>query len=74
MKLYAHTHKVIKDQLVSRLDKYLAPFIFAYQRGYSTQHVLTRLVEEWRGRLDNNYIVGAMLMDLSKAFAAYGMT
>ena len=60
--------KVIKDQLVSGLDKYLSPFISAYRKGYSTQHVLTRLVEEWRERLDNNYIVDAILMDLSKAF------
>ena len=55
--------KVIKDQLVSGLDKYLSPSISAYRKGYSTQHVLTRLVEEWRERLDNNYIVGAILMD-----------
>ena len=34
--------KVIKDQLVSGLDKYLSPFISAYRKGYSTQHVLTR--------------------------------
>ena len=60
--------KVIKDQLVSGLDKYLSPFISAYRKGYSTQHVLTRLVEEWRERLDNNYIVSTILMDLSKAF------
>ena len=60
--------KVIKDQLVSELDKYLSPFISAYRKGYSTQHVLTSLVEEWRERLDNNYIVGAILMDLFKAF------
>ena len=60
--------KVIKDQLVSGLDKYLSPFISAYRKGYSTQHVLTRLVEEWRERLDDNYIVVAILMDLSKAF------
>ena len=38
--------KVIKDQLVSGLDKYLSPFISAYQKGYSTQHVLTRLVDK----------------------------
>ena len=60
--------KVIKHQLVSGLDKYLSPFISAYRKGYSTQHVLTRLVEEWRERLDNNYIVGTILMDFSKAF------
>ena len=60
--------KVIKGQLVSGLDKYLSPFISAYRKGFSTQHVSTRLVEEWRERLDNNYIVDAILMDMSKAF------
>ena len=39
---------VIKDQLVSGLDKYLLPFISAYRKVYSSQHVLTRLVEAWR--------------------------
>ena len=29
--------KVIKDQLVSGLDKYLSSFISAYRKGYSTQ-------------------------------------
>ena len=60
--------KVMKDQLVSGLDKYLSPFISAYWKGYSTQYIFTRLVEECRERLANNYIVGAILMDLSKAF------
>ena len=39
---------LFKDQLVLGLDKYFSPFIFAYRKGYSTQHVLTGLVEEWR--------------------------
>ena len=50
--------KVIKEQLVSGLNKYFSPFISAYQKGYNTQHVLTCLVEEWREQLGNNYIVG----------------
>ena len=44
------------------------PFVSAYRDGYSTQHVLVRLTEEWRKNLDDNYIVGVVLMDLSKAF------
>ena len=43
-------------------------FIGAYRKAYGTQHVLIRLLEDWRTKLDNNYIVGAVLMDLSKAF------
>ena len=60
--------KVIKNQLVSYFDKYLSPFISAYRKNYSTQQVLIRLLEEWREKLDENFIVGAVLMDLSKAF------
>ena len=40
----------------------------AYRGHYGTQHVLTRLLEEWRANLDQNKIIGAVLLDLSKAF------
>ena len=60
--------KVIKNQLASYLDKYFSPFISAYRKSYSTQQVLIRLLEEWREKLDKNFIVGAVLMNLSKAF------
>ena len=29
---------------------------------------MIRLLEEWRENLDKNYVVGGVLMDLSKAF------
>ena len=60
--------KVIKNQLASYLDKYFSPFISTYRKNYSTQQVLIRLLEEWREKLDKNFIVGAVLMNLSKAF------
>ena len=46
----------------------MSSFVSAYRKHYSTQHVLLRLIEEWRENLDNDLIVGAILMDLSKAF------
>ena len=52
---------ILKMQLVS-------PFISAYKESYNTQHVLTRLIEEWRKNLDNNCFIVAVLMDLSKVF------
>ena len=60
--------KVLKQQLIKHLDNTLSVFIAAYRRAYGTQHVLIRLVEDWRSKLDNDYLVGAILMDLSKAF------
>ena len=58
--------KVIKNQLVSYFNKSLSPFISAYRKSYSTQQVLIRLLEEWREKLDKNFIVGEDLMSLSK--------
>ena len=40
----------------------------AYRESYNTQHVLIRLIEEWRKNLDYNYFIGAVLIDLSNVF------
>ena len=39
-----------------------------YRKSYSTQQVLIRLLEEWREKLDKNFVVGAVLMNLPKVF------
>ena len=57
-----------KNLLVSNIEEVFSPFLIAYRKSYSTQHVLIRMVEEWKENLDNNFIVGAVLTDLSKAF------
>ena len=58
----------------------------AYRTNYISQHVVIRLLEGWRKKLDDNFVVGAVLSDLSKAFdyiphdllitklAAYGLS
>ena len=53
---------------MSYFNKYLSPFISAYRKNYSTQQVLIRLLEEWREKLERNFSVGVVLMDLSKTF------
>ena len=60
--------KLLKEQFSPFLDKTLSVFIAAHRTAYSTQHVLIKLIEEWKSKLDNNFIVGSVLMDLSKAF------
>ena len=73
-KVYAN---ILKTQLVEKMNNLFSSFIsayresyntHAYRESYNTQHVLIRLIEEWRKSLDNNYFIGAVLMDLSKAF------
>ena len=43
-------------------------YVSAYRKGYNSQHVLIRLLEERRQHLDNNDIVGGVFIDLSSAF------
>ena len=40
----------------------------AYRTNYSLQYVIIWLVEKWRIKVDNNFVVGALLTGLSKAF------
>ena len=68
------------------MDEYFSPLISAYRTNYSSQDVIIRLLEEWRKILDDNFVVGAVSTDLSKAFdciphdlliaklAAYGLS
>ena len=60
--------RVIKQQITSYFDNRLSDHLSAYRNNYSTQHVLMRLIEEWKHKLDQVYVVGAILLDLSKAF------
>ena len=47
----------------------LSSLIVAYSISYSSNYVITRVIENWRKKqLDNKSKVGTALMDLSKAF------
>ena len=60
--------KFIQEKITAHIDKSLSIFISAYRKKYSSNHVLIRLLEKWKESLDNKKFVGAVLMDLSKAF------
>ena len=57
----------IKDQIVCGFEKYFSLFLSAYRKNCSSQNILISL-EEWRKHLGNNFVIGAVLTDLSKAF------
>ena len=59
---------IIKCRLVDSMYNNISPFISAYRKNYNTQYVMIRLLKEWTKNLDKNYVVGGVLMDLSKAF------
>ena len=48
-------------------DKYSFPFTSFYRQNYN-QHVLIRLLEEWREGLDNNFVMVGVFIDFPKVF------
>ena len=65
---YKIYEKYIYNSVISFVDNFLSVFISAYRRTYSSNHVLIKLIENWKQSLDKNRLVGAVLMDFSKAF------
>ena len=59
---------IMSDQLTKYFGDLLCSTLSAYRKGYSCQHVILRLTEYWRRALDNGNAVGAVAMDLSRAF------
>ena len=57
-----------QEKIGPHVNKILSKFISAYRKKHSSNHVLLRLLEEWKKHLDDKNFVGAVLMDLSKAF------
>ena len=60
--------RFLLNQMLPFIDNLMSSFLSAYRSRYNTQHVLLRLIEQWRACLDENKVVGGILMDLSKAF------
>ena len=60
--------RFVSDQLIPFFNETMSKFLSAYRKNVSCQNVLLGLIEQWREYLDNNKLVGAVLMDLSKAF------
>ena len=60
--------KIMYNQILAHIDKYLSPYLFGFRRGHNTEQCLLLMIEEWKKALDNKHKAGAVLTDLSKAF------
>ena len=59
---------IFQESITPFVDKFLSDLLSAYSKVYSTNNFLLRLIEQWKSALDKKTFVGAVLMDLSKAF------
>ena len=60
--------RVYADQLTVYFEKIFSDLLSAFRQKYSCQSALIRMFENWRRALDDGQYVGALAMDLSKAF------
>ena len=60
--------KFLLEKFKPFINTFLSKFIAAYRENYSSSHVLIRLIENWKQALDENFVVGTVLIDLCKAF------
>ena len=70
--LLPHTSKAFEIILYSQPNDFmkdkLSNILTGFQKGDSTQHSLLIMITKWKRPLDENMKVGAIFMDLSKAF------
>ena len=60
--------RLLYAQMVDFADTFLVPYLCGFRKGFNTQHALLRLIDICKNSLDKKGVVGALLMDLSKAF------
>ena len=59
--------KFLLHKFKSFINLFLSEYMAAYRENCSTNHVLIRLIENWKKALDEKFLIGTVLMDLPKA-------
>ena len=70
--LLSHISKIFEKLLFNQINEYMQPHFSAlltgFRKNHNTQHSLIKMLEKWKYLLDKDYHIGAVYMDLSKAF------
>ena len=70
--LLSHTSKIYKKIFFKQINDYIEPYFSDLLTGFplnqSMQHCLIKKLEKWEHLLDNEYNIGVLFLDLSKAF------
>ena len=59
---------IIYNQLSQHAEQFLNKILCGFWKAHSTQHALFKLLQSWQKELDYGGFVGAILLDLSKAW------
>ena len=60
--------KFMYEDISLCVNAFLSPYMCGFRKGYSTQHSLIIMLQQWKRALDKNNVAGAILLDLSNAF------
>ena len=58
----------MQKQIIDYINQYLLPCFLDTAKGFSIQTTLLYFIEKWNFTLDKKEYLGAILVDLSKAF------
>ena len=58
----------MNKQITNSIEPCLSSILCGFRKGYNAQHALVRVLEKWKSSLDSGENIGAILMDLPKAF------
>ena len=72
MSLLSHMSKVFERLLYKQIETFmsnkLSIELYGFRKNYNAQYCLTYMLEKWKNTFVKEKAVGAIFMDLSKAF------
>ena len=60
--------KIVYEQINSYMESRFSHLLCGFRKNHNTQHFLLIMLENWKLVLDKGSNIGAIFMDLSKAF------
>ena len=60
--------KLIHSQISQFIESKLSDYLTGFRRNHNTQYALLEMIEKWKTFINRGFKVGALMMDLSKAF------
>ena len=60
--------RLLHNQISNFMESKFSKFLTGFRKKHNTQHALLTMIETWKSKLNVGHKIGAIIMDLSKAF------